>query len=314
MVRPVTAGFRRALVVAGPTASGKSDLAMALARRLHGEIVCCDSVQLYRGFDIGSAKPTPTEQAEIPHHMVDIISWRDSYDACRYALDARQAIDTIAARGKLPVIVGGTGLYLRALWREAWDDLPSDPDLRVQLSTCSNEELHCRLAELQPTRAAQIHRNDRYRLQRGLEIALLRASAVGGSGGAPDRPPSGRNTSRGDYVVLLTRPERGALVERIALRAGRMLEQGLIAEVIGLTREGCPLTAKPMQSIGYKQVAAMLAGELAADALVAAIAAATRQYAKRQRTWFQKVPADFSLTEPALTDELCAAVRKALEA
>ena len=306
MVLSVTA--RRPVVVAGATASGKSELAMMLAERFDGEIVCCDSVQLYRGFDVGSAKPTAAQRAQFPHHMVDVVDWSHPYDASRYAREALEVIGEISGRGKLPIIVGGTGLYLRALWREGWDDLPSDAKLREQLAALDNDELHRRLAELNPTRAAQIHRHDRYRLQRGLEIALLAPGH-----GSPGDPAERVNGTRGDYVVILMAVAREVLNERIAQRTALMLDGGLIAEVEKLLGEGCPPSAKPMQSIGYKQVTQFLEGALSRPNLATAIVTATRQYAKRQRTWFHKVAADFYPTLPHLSSTELAAIESALD-
>ena len=295
------------LVVAGPTASGKSDLAMDLARKLDGEIVCCDSVQLYRGFDIGSAKPTQTEREEIKHHMVDVVSWQDDYDACRYARDASPLLEQISNRGKIPIVVGGTGLYLRALWGETWDDLPSDKKLREQLALHTPGELHQRLAELNPQRAAQIHRNDRYRLQRGLEIALLTKEGVQES----TLKPAASN-SRSDYFLILLSPQRDILLQRIAMRTLKMLEGGLVDEVTKLLTEGCPPDAKPMQSIGYKQVTQTLHGCTAFTELAELIMVATRQYAKRQRTWFNKVPAEMERADAKFSTVDLELVRRAL--
>ena len=304
----MSGGAHRSLVVAGPTASGKSQLAMDLARSLGGEIVSCDSVQLYRGFDIGSAKPTPAERREIPHHMVDIMGWQDGYDASRYAHDAREAIAQILSRDRIPIIVGGTGLYLRALWGEEWDNLPSDERLREELSVLSADQLHQQLTALNPQRAAQIHRNDRYRLQRGLEIALLSKDA------AYDKKERQRDEKgRNEHVMIFIAVKREMLHERIARRTANMLDAGLISEVENLVREGCPLTVKPMQSIGYKQVAQLLSGQLARADLAPSIEAATRQYAKRQRTWFHKVPADVYLDEPALSPSLLSTLQSALD-
>lgn len=272
------------LVIAGPTGSGKSALALALAERLNGEIIGCDSVQLYRGFDIGSAKPTPAELARVPHHLIDVLDPADDCDAALYAGLARAAIVDVAARGRLPIIVGGTGLYLRALLGTSFHaDLPKDESLRNDLRALRTDELYGRLVAADPARAAALHPNDRFRVVRALELVTLLGKPVSALGA----PPSPVNPLAARIFVL--DPDRGALHAAIAARTHAMLAAGLVAEVERLLAAGVPAEAKPMQSIGYKQAALYLSGTLAAAALPDAVMAATRQYAKRQTTWFRKV-------------------------
>lgn len=271
----MTAVKKHYICIGGPTASGKSSLAMRIAQELGGEIVCGDSVQIYRGFDIGSAKPTPDEMKLVPHHLFDICDWSQTYDAFSYARDARRVILEIASRGKTPIVVGGTGLYLRALMGDAFDSGPHDPVLRAELNLQTSAELMHELQETDPVRAAQIHEHDHFRLARAVEVARL----GGGTGVSelwfPER-------------LILCSPERAQLHSNIAQRVAIMLENGLIAEVESLLAQGCTREAKPMQSIGYKQVAAFLHGELSREELPSRILFATRQYAKRQCTWFKR--------------------------
>ena len=180
------------LAIIGPTASGKSSLAMKLAEELDGEIVSCDSVQIYKGFDIGSAKPTLEEQQKIKHHMIDILDDDTPYDAAQFAQEAQEKIREIHSRGKVPVVVGGTGLYYRFLIGEKIHSLPSDEKLRAELKKLSSEELSQKLEELDPERRKMIHDNDHYRLARALEVAILTeksfAEQVSESGAADFKP------------------------------------------------------------------------------------------------------------------------------
>lgn len=281
------------LVIAGPTASGKSALAMAAAEALQGEIINCDSVQLYQGFDIGSAKPTSEEMKRVCHHLIDVVTWRDAYDARHFAKDAHAAVADVRGRGRLPILVGGTGLYLRAFFEENFDDVPSDPKVRAELDRLSNEELLERLKVLDPERLKKIHPNDRYRLSRAVEIATVAGKPLSAlaktTGVSPWRARS--------HVVILE-PERKVLHERIARRTDLMLEgDAWVGEVRALLAAGCPRDAKPMQSIGYAEIAAYLTGELSEGELKDRIVFATRQYAKRQDTWFRKVAADLRLSD-----------------
>jgi tRNA dimethylallyltransferase len=295
----------RSLIVAGPTASGKSALAMAAARAVGGEIISCDSVQLYRGFDIGSAKPTAAEQAEIPHHLLDVADWHDNYDAARFAREARQKITEVASRGRMPVIAGGTGLYLRAMLQQDFhDDLPSDETLRTELRSQPPEALYQRLEKLDPRRAAEIHPHDQFRVIRALEINLLTGAPVPEKTGAVGQRAT-------DYYFVVLDPDRKILHARIAARARLMLEQGLLSEVRQLIRAGVDPDCKPMQSIGYKQCVDVIAGRSSEDDLYEKIVAATRQYAKRQCTWFRKTDCDLridgSTADSGLVSQILAA-------
>jgi len=273
------------VVIAGPTASGKSALGMELARQLNGEIVSCDSVQVYRGFDIGSAKPSAAERREIPHHLIDVVSWRDQFDTGTYGTTGRKAIADILRRGRLPVIVGGSGLYLRALQGQEWHgDLPKDEILRADLEKRESADLFRELQKLDPGRAAEVHPNDRFRIVRALEIVTLLGHPL------RDLQKESPDASEEAYVVVLE-PERAALHQAISSRTAAMVAAGLLPETQALLDEGCPQSAKPMMSIGYRQAAEVLTGGQEAGDLIPMIEAATRQYAKRQTTWFKSVKA-----------------------
>jgi len=297
------------LAIVGPTASGKSDFALQLARCLRDrrkipvEIVSCDSVQVYRGFDIGSAKPSPAEMGEFPHHMIDVVTWRDEYDAGRYADEARMVLAAIKGRGAMPLIVGGTGLYLRALFGQGFDEnLPKDDDLRRELESVPTPQLFAELHSVDPVRAAQLHPNDRVRILRAVELCRLTGGPVSPGMIAPGAVAGQQTPERLRTRLVFLNPERALLHERIAARCEAMLKAGLLEEVRALMTQGCPATAKPMQAIGYREAATAL--DPGADSglnsgLAQAITIATRQYAKRQITWFKGAGPDQTVTSLA---------------
>ncbi len=294
------------VAVIGPTASGKSALALSLAAALDGELVNCDSVQLYRGFEIGAAQPVAAELKAVPHHLWSVAEWHEAYDARLYAERARGTLQEIDSRGRLPILVGGTGLYLRALWRENWHELPKSESLRAELAPLATDEIHARLLRRDPQRAAALHPNDRFRLLRALEISLLLGHPV------HQLPPEKGQRSR-VFVISLSVP-RATLHSRIEARTRTMLEGGLIEEVEGLLARGVAPDAKPMQSIGYAEVVAYLQGRLTRDNLEEAIVIATRQYAKRQETWFRKTEPDAIWTQESDLAELSATIKSVREA
>ena len=276
------------IAIVGPTASGKSQLAMRLATQIDGEIVVCDSVQIYRDFDIGSNKPTKQQQQLVPHHLLDLISWREDYDAERYRLVARQTIRSIVERGKMPIVVGGCGLYYRALLGNSWHgDLPQDHQLRAKLANLNNDQLFEQLKQLDRQRAQQIHHHDRLRLIRATEITML-------TGRKFSELQDSNRFELTPYTIYL-RPPRANLCLEIEHRARQHLKDGLIAEVQRLQAQGCDTSRKPFRSIGYQQEADYLLGKGQYQELVVRIVQATRQYAKRQTTWFNKVAHDVRL-------------------
>lgn len=276
------------VAIIGPTASGKSRLAMSLAKKTGGEIIACDSVQVFRGFDIGSSKPTKKEQAEVRHHLLDVVGPKETFDAGAYALWAKEAILAVASKQKLPIVVGGTGLYLRALWGYGFHDLPRDVALRQELELLTNEELYARLSAKDQMRAKQVHLNDRYRVLRSLEVALLtqKTFAENAQESANLFAPS---------KVIFCNPAKELLAQRIADRVDEMMAQGWVEEVKRLLAEGCSLADKPMMAIGYREICATLTGNLAMSQLRERIILSTRQYAKRQMTWFSKMKADIEI-------------------
>ncbi len=312
VVRSVTSlpanasGNKSYLVIAGPTGSGKSALGLALAQAMGGEIVNCDSVQVYRGFDIGAAKATSVEQKAVPHHLLDIVEADQSYDAAVYAAAAHRVKAEIMGRGKLPIVVGGTGLYLRALLGQGWhSDLPQDQNLREELSALPTPQVLEELQRRDPKRAKELHPNDRVRLLRSLELVRLLGKPLDEAGLTGDKP---RDPTA--YLIVLE-PPRALLHKRIQSRTIAMLDSGLIAEVQRLLSEGVSPNAKPMQSIGYKQVCAYLHGQLQKEQVEGAIIAATRQYAKRQCTWFRRLATDLRLNGDESLSEVITSIRSA---
>lgn len=277
----------RILVIAGPTASGKSALAVNLAEKLGGEIISCDSMQIYRGMDIGSAKPTKEEQARVPHHMIDVADPKEAFSAAKYARMARKAIREIAGRGKLPVVCGGTGLYLNGILYEMdFGDGPEDPDLRRRLERRAEEEggeaLHRELAALDPAAAARIHPNNVKKIIRALERLQLGEERV------QEFQDIRRENPEIDPVLIGLTMDRKKLYGRIERRVEDMMARGLMEEVRRLAAQGLTAEDISMQGIGYKELIAFLSGENTLEEAVAQIKKNTRHYAKRQLTWFRR--------------------------
>ncbi len=279
------------VVVAGATAAGKTSAAIALARALGGEIVGADSVQVYRGFDVGSAKPTAEELGGVAHHLLDVVAPDEAIDAMRYAALADETIAGVAGRGALPIVVGGTGLWLRALLRGLLDLPPVDPAIRARLEALvervGSPAMHARLAEVDPLAAQAIHPNDALRIVRGLEVFEQTGEALGEL-----RRRHGLGAARYPGVHLFVdRPGDGTdgLRARIDARVDAMLAAGFEAEVRELlARHGSEVRA--FGSVGYKEMVAHVRGELGQGEMIAAIRKSTRVYARRQRTWFSSEP------------------------
>jgi len=273
------------VAVVGPTASGKSALALRLARDRAGEIVSCDSLQVYRGLDIGSAKPTPEERAAVRHHLVDVADPDEPFSAARYARLARAAVADIAARGRLPVVAGGTGLYLRALLQGLFEGPSRDEALRGRLEGAADRfgdaRLHRLLARVDPEAAARIRPRDRVRVVRALEVyyATGRPITEGQRGGA--EPLRGFRP-----LVLGLDPDRAALREAVEERTRGMLARGLLEETRALVERYGP-GLRPLQSIGYRQAVAVVRGEMSPEEAERSIVTETMRFAKRQRTWFR---------------------------
>ncbi|HTD24831.1 MAG TPA: tRNA (adenosine(37)-N6)-dimethylallyltransferase MiaA [Terriglobales bacterium] len=274
------------VVILGPTASGKTALSLALAQRFHREIVNCDSVAVYREFEIGTAKPTKAERALVPHHLLDIISPTEPFTAGDYSRCARTALHQIRQRGSLPIVVGGTGLYLRALLEGLFAGPPRSEELRERLRRRAEEKggayLHRILRRLDPAAAAKIHPNDAAKLVRAVEVCLAAQQRMS------ELWQRGRDPLTGFRVLRLgLDPERNALYERINERARRMFAAGLIEETRRL-HEQYGETAAPLASLGYKQAMQFLRGEIGGEQTLVAAQQAHRNYAKRQMTWFRR--------------------------
>ncbi len=273
------------IALVGPTASGKSALALRLARECHGEIVSCDSLQVYRGLDIGSAKATPEERASVPHHLIDVVEPDQPFSAADYARLARRATREIRERGRLPIVAGGTGLYLKALLQGLFEGPSRDTALRARLerlaSRFGNPRLHRLLRHLDPLAARRTHANDRVRIVRALEVYWLTGRPI--TAQQSQTPPP----LEGPKLVVGLDPDRARLREAVVLRTRAMLERGLLDEVRGLVaRFGEPLP-RPLAAIGYRQAIALLRGELEPAAAEQAIVTETMRFAKRQMTWFR---------------------------
>lgn len=273
------------LILAGPTASGKTALAIALAERFDAEIVGADSRQIYRGMPIGTAAPDPAQLARVPHHLIAFLDPRERYSAARFVLDARQALDAIAARGRRAIVVGGTGFYLRALAGDVALDAAYDPALRARLAAEARvhppDVLAEWLAALAPERAAAISPNDPYRVARALEIAL----AARGAEPAPRETLPTLRAAGIPFVKLVLETEPAALLANIERRVDAMLAAGLVGEA---ERVGGDVPAA--DAVGYRDALAYAAGWSTRAELRAQLIRVTRRYAKRQATWFRSEP------------------------
>jgi tRNA dimethylallyltransferase len=276
------------VVVAGTTASGKTALALSLARATGAELVGADSVQVYRGFDIGSAKPTSAELGGVRHHLLDVIDPDEAIDAARFAAMADEAIDDIARRGARAIVVGGTGLWLRALVRGLVQLPTPDPAIRgaleEEVARLGAPALHARLATLDPRAAQAIHPNDALRIVRALEVHAQTGRPLGEL-----RHEHGLGAPRHRTLFLALDREREALRARIEARVDAMLGAGLVEEVRALLARW-PAESRAFGSVGYREVVQHLRGELDADALRAEIVRSTWVYTRRQRTWFRSEP------------------------
>jgi tRNA dimethylallyltransferase len=274
------------VIVLGPTGSGKTALSLALAERFGGEIVNCDSVALYRDFDIGAAKPTPQERARVPHHLFDVADPTTQVTAGEYARLARQVLREISARHKLSIVVGGTGLYLRALLQGLFPGPRRSEELRERLRSHSRSKgagyLHRLLARLDKLASDKIHPHDAPKLIRAIEVCLASRQQMTAMWKQGREPLQGFHTLR-----LGLDPDRKALYQRINQRAQMMFAAGLVEET-GRLREKYADRAWALGSLGYRQAGQLLSGELSREAALAAAQQGHRNYAKRQLTWFRR--------------------------
>jgi tRNA dimethylallyltransferase len=288
--RPLTVAQKQdplLVVVLGPTGSGKTALSLALAEACQGEIVNCDSVAMYREFEIGTAKPSAAERARVPHHLLDIVEPTGYMTAGEYARRARHVIDEISAQKHLPIVAGGTGLYLRALLEGLFPGPQRSEELRERLRRRADQKgagyLHSVLRRLDPSAADKIHANDIPKLIRAIEVCLASRGKLTEMWGR------GRDPLKGFRILRLgLNPDRNALYERLNQRARQMFDGGLVEETRGLMEKYG--NAAPLSSLGYKQAVQSIRGELTREAAVEAAQQAHRNYAKRQMTWFRKEP------------------------
>ncbi len=295
------------VAVVGPTASGKSALGVWLAERFDGEVLACDSTQLYRGFDIGTAKPGQTERRGVPHHLIDALRPTEDTTAGGYRQMALAVLEEVRSRSRLAVLTVGTGLYLRALLEGLADVPQRSQELRERLRASAQEHeagyLHRLLKRLDPETAGKIAPADEQKLIRAIEVCVLARKPVS------EVHRTGRTPLEGWHVLKIgLMPSRDALYERIHARTDAMLATGWMEEVRGLMDSGLPENAKPFDFIGYRELREVLRGQKKFDAARAAIQQATRRYAKRQLTWFRKEPGVHWFTgfgdDPVVRDEV----------
>ena len=308
---------RRVIVIAGATASGKTSLGIAVALATGGEIVSADSMQIYRGMDIGTAKASAYEQKQVRHHMIDVADPRENYSVARYVEEASACCDRLLQEGKVPIIVGGTGLYIdsllagRSFWKQA-----EDPALRKELceeyETEGGEKLLEKLSSFDPERAAILHPADKKRIVRAMEVYYLSGETIT----EHDRKTREIPPKYEAAVLIPGFHNRALLYERIDRRVGEMIRRGLFKEVKDLLDSGIPAGATAMQAIGYKEAVDVVYGRISEEDAADHIRQASRRYAKRQITWFSKRQDAIRLfhDDPGGTEEMTAeAVRRAKE-
>jgi len=275
------------VVIAGPTGVGKTAVAAALARRIEIEVVSADSRQVYRGMDVATGKPSAETRRQVAHHLVDVVDPDDRYQAARFRQDAAAAIEAIRARGRLPVVVGGTGLYIRALVRGLDPAPPADPDYRRELASIAATEgrasLHARLSLAAPAVARRLHPNDHVRVVRALEMARAGAATL-----VQDRWRAPADSYDVTYFGLTM--DRAALARRLAARAAAFVDSGLRAEVERLLARGYDPSLPSLQSIGYREFVRVVRGGLDPAEALRLMQRDTVRYAKRQWTWFAREP------------------------
>ena len=277
------------LVITGPTASGKTALAVELAKKYNGEVVSADSMQIYRRMDIGTAKPTPDEMQGIPHHMIDVADPEEDFSVARYVDMAAAAVDGVLARGRLPILAGGTGLYIDSLLSgrtfAAFDGAsPLRAELEERYAREGGEALLKELSGVDPESAARLHPNDAKRIVRALEVWLTTGKTIT----QHDRETRALPPRYDALTLFLDFERREDMWDRIDRRVDRMMEAGLAGEVRALLDSGVPERCTAMQAIGYKEMVPVVSGDMAAEDAAAQIKLRSRQYAKRQRTWFRR--------------------------
>ncbi len=302
-------GIKHSLLLAGPTAVGKSGVALLLAEKLGGEIISVDSMQVYRGLDIGTAKPNAVERARIPHHLLDVVDLSEQFDAAKFVRIANDAVKQIEARGRLPIFCGGTGFYFKALLEGLGEAPPADPVVRAELQAKPMPELLRELAERDPVAFERIDRQNPRRVIRALEVIRMTGKPFSAQRAdwssetpAPAKPDA-------PHVITLSR-SNSDLRERIDKRVDQMFAQGLVAETQRLLEHGLAQNQTAMQAIGYRQVVEHLRGERSLNETIELVKIRTRQFANRQMTWFRRqLPASWlEVRAEERADEIAARV------
>ncbi len=279
---------KKLLILSGPTAAGKTELSIEIAKKLNGEIISADSMQVYRHMDIGTAKVTPSEMQGVPHHLIDIIEPTEAWNVMLFQQEAKKKIDEIASRGHLPILVGGTGFYIQSVvydidFIEEETDLSYRDDLRKLLENGGPDALFWKLREVDPESAEIIHGNNVKRVMRALEFFHETGKKI-----SEHNKAEREKESPYDFQYFCLYRDREKMYERIEKRVDRMMEKGLLSEVIELKNRGCTSDMTSMQGLGYRQVLRYLDGKCDLSTAVSDIKTETRHFAKRQMTWFRR--------------------------
>jgi len=275
----------RLLLLAGPTAVGKSEIALRVAEKLGGEIVSVDSMQIYRGMDIGTAKPSTADRARVPHHLIDVVEVTEAFDAAKFVDRARQAVAEIQRRGRVPILCGGTGLYFKAFLEGLGETPPADAALRAKLEATPMPELLRELAARDPETYERIDRQNPRRVIRAIEVIRLTGKPFSTQRASWDHAT--HSTPHTPICIGLSRTAPD-LHQRIATRIDAMFRRGWVAETEQLLRQGLGQSRTPMQALGYRQIVEHLRGDRSLTATVELVKVRTRQFAKRQMTWFRR--------------------------
>ena len=300
--------LEKIIAVVGPTASGKTALAIEIAKEFNGEVVSCDSMQIYKHMDIGTAKPTIEEQQQVKHHMIDIVEPYENYSVAEFTKRARECIDDVIARGKVPVVAGGTGLYFDSIVENVvFPDIPNDPkfcdEMYEMAELCGNQAVHDLLAQKDPQAAAKIHPNNLRRVIRALEICHVTGRTFTAVNADSKHEPIY------DALIFGLDIEREFLYDRINRRVEQMIAEGLLEEVQGLKDMGIDRNTTAMQAIGYKEFLEFLDGKSTFHEAVDKIKMESRRYAKRQLTWFRR-NSGINWVEPKNDEELAKIFQK----
>ncbi len=279
---------KKLIVIAGPTASGKSGVAIELAKAINGEVISADSMQVYKQMDIGSAKVTREEMDRVPHHLIDILDPKDTFSVQHFQMLAKDALEKIYAKGAIPIIAGGTGFYIQSVVKDiSFSETDEEKKIREHVNTFlqkhGKEKLHQWLSDIDPESGEKIHPNNTKRVQRGIEYFLLTKEKI-----SDHNRREKEKTSPYDVTFIVLTMEREHLYQRIDQRVDHMIEQGLVDEVRHLKEQGHTRDMTSMQGLGYKEILEYLDGECCLDEAIYKIKRDTRHFAKRQLTWFRR--------------------------